>query len=553
MSKKKPISIEKTIKESFNNFLFENLSFFSNKYKIMVGNNQYSSTAYYYYEPPHNIVIGKKILENIKKETDNEEHYINSFLFHEISHSFWSPPIKRVNNLLNPLKIPFEIYNLFEDARIEEKFRKTFKRDFLWNDYENFNSKDITPTDLFFYFIFTENEKYKLDNTKEKKLLSKTDIEKKEDLSDDDIEKRINTNKNFKKVKEYYLKTINLEIKDNYLELFKLIKNFYNEFKKELPKDKNKLNLSSFSNEFIVSDEMGYGEGTISDLKNNVKVIITNENNDKKIDKKIDENHQLNLEANDIPYDDLKNYDIFFNTNVNFVNKHLKLIEKKSQIILNNKRLKRLFKKKETIELKERYSKKMSINKLILEEDKIYKHKTIVQKGGRSTKAKKISIIVDTSGSMHSIANEVSTILYIFNKLAQKKLIELNIILSGSKNNFLVNYLLPIPIKDTIIASIKYIGAHEGFSKTFKEHQNLLRKSHYIFILTDGLITDNPLNKKELNSLGIYTRAIYIQNEKLRMYASKIEESLNKYFDEFILKENIEEIFNEIIIRFKRI
>jgi len=146
MSKKKPISIEKTIKES-------------------------------------NIVIGKKILENIKKETDNEEHYINSFLFHEISHSFWSPPIKRVNNLLNPLKIPFEIYN-----------RKTFKRDFLWNDYENFNSKDITPTDLFFYFIFTENEKYKLDNTKEKKLLSKTDIEKKEDLSDDDIEKRINTN-----------------------------------------------------------------------------------------------------------------------------------------------------------------------------------------------------------------------------------------------------------------------------------------------------------------------------------------------------------------------
>jgi len=275
---------------------------------------------------------------------------------------------------------------------------------------------------------------------------------------------------------------------------------------------------------------MGYGEGTISDLKNNVKVIITNENNDKKIDKKIDENHQLNLEANDIPYDDLKNYDIFFNTNVNFVNKHLKLIEKKSQIILNNKRLKRLFKKKE-----------------------IYKHKTIVQKGGRSTKAKKISIIVDTSGSMHSIANEVSTILYIFNKLAQKKLIELNIILSGSKNNFLVNYLLPIPIKDTIIASIKYIGAHEGFSKTFKEHQNLLRKSHYIFILTDGLITDNPLNKKELNSLGIYTRAIYIQNEKLRMYASKIEESLNKYFDEFILKENIEEIFNEIIIRFKRI
>jgi len=526
--------IETTIKKSFDDFLLNNLEDFKEiPYKIKIGKNKYANTAYYFLEPPHNIVIGNKILDNVKINKFDNKHYIESFLFHELSHSFWSHSIKKVNEILNKLKIPFDLYNIFEDARIENKFRNIYKRDFLWINYEKHNYKEITPNGIFFYFIFTENEKYKsnLDITLVKKIIS---------------------NENFNKVRNYYKETIKINDND-FKGLFKLIKDFYNEFKDENNMNENPSFLNS---EFIISNNINSSqslEEIKNDLDKNSETIVTT-NDNKNIENEIDKEFSdpnLNIEANSISDEDKKKHYYFFETNKDIISKKLKTIEELAKPILNNRKLKRLFKQKFNIELKETFSKKMSINKLVLDEDKIYKHSK-KSRTGEKKKKKTISLIVDTSGSMQYISKYISTIIYIFNKLNQKKYIHLNIILSGPYKQ---NYALPLPVKDEDIASIVYDGAHEGFFNSINEHLNILKKSNYIFVLTDGLITDKPINKNDLNRKGIFTRAIYMfpKNSIYLHYHSTIQESLSKYFNNYIMKEDIESIFEEIILKFKKI
>ncbi|MDO9179162.1 MAG: hypothetical protein Q7U16_12725 [Agitococcus sp.] len=123
------------------------------------------NTACWSWLPPHTIYIGEKCLGRAKKGLKKPMvlAYLQAFLTHEVSHLRWTDKdLSRINVLLASSGIPFSLWNLFEDARIEHRERQRSGKKFNWNEYENISVPAVgaygSPIHEFFLLIQLENE-----------------------------------------------------------------------------------------------------------------------------------------------------------------------------------------------------------------------------------------------------------------------------------------------------------------------------------------------------------------------------------------------------------
>jgi len=154
---------------------------------------------------------------------------------------------------------------------------------------------------------------------------------------------------------------------------------------------------------------------------------------------------------------------------------------------------------------------------------------------------KNITFIVDGSGSMSGTPEQNARIIVeAFSELAREGFCSGNVIISKGFGSF------KIDLKERKISDyIHCDDGSEGIEKTMREHLDTLKDSSIIFCITDGCITDSPVNKKFYQSKGIQTIGIYV-NDK----ATNPEEyngALKKWFDYSICRKNVEECVNSII------
>lgn len=93
-----------------------------------------------YWRPPkageeHIICVGGSTFKG-----DKPEGYARSLVWHELSHALWTARnLATVTAEIGKLGVPFSLFNLFEDARIEERFRRETQLRFEWTCYEDVN------------------------------------------------------------------------------------------------------------------------------------------------------------------------------------------------------------------------------------------------------------------------------------------------------------------------------------------------------------------------------------------------------------------------------
>jgi hypothetical protein len=119
----------------------------------------FATASWRFYEGKHQIVIGADIFNNVVIDASEKDKalYLRSFLYHELAHSIWTEKnIANVNEELHMRDYSFKLFNLFEDARIEEKMRHHTKKWFNWNMYED-KAEAINPIEIFFSIIQSEN------------------------------------------------------------------------------------------------------------------------------------------------------------------------------------------------------------------------------------------------------------------------------------------------------------------------------------------------------------------------------------------------------------
>lgn len=113
-----------------------------------------------YWRPPgkgevHIICIGGQTFKG-----EDPEGYARALAWHELAHArFTERDLQLVNEELSRLSLPFSLFNLLEDARIEERFRKEAQLRFEWTRYEEaYGGPEPDADGLFFRAIQLEGD-----------------------------------------------------------------------------------------------------------------------------------------------------------------------------------------------------------------------------------------------------------------------------------------------------------------------------------------------------------------------------------------------------------
>ena len=183
-------------------------------------------------------------------------------------------------------------------------------------------------------------------------------------------------------------------------------------------------------------------------------------------------------------------------------------------------------------------SKRLKARKLCEDSDNIYVRREY--RGGH--KIDNINFLVDMSGSMRGepIRNGVQ-ILAVFNKLAKQKYVTGNIVYSDDSGYTTIQ--MPVP-DETIYKLTHAGGGAEGLHKNMMLNTHILKESKILFCITDGQITDQPIDKSfyrkhHINSIGLYVNDV----PDIMAYSGK----LNRWFDKSLVRRTVPELIDKIV------
>lgn len=442
----------------------------------------------------HKIWIGERSVDLCTKKPA-DKIYIQSLLLHEIAHSKLTvKDIKAVAKWCKDNKIPFSLFNLFEDARIEHIFRVTYSRNFLWAEYEKpIKNKDLNPTSALFKFIQRENRRVRFPATF----------------------------KEGERVRCYYERIIACE---STYDLMPILLEWIEEFPPENSGGKGS------SKKDDSSDPVELGE---------LDIVVTEE-----------QEAAMDADATEIIFycfdtgdQEVVSQETESTLLTDFTTGEISVPGGQGRITEGFERYiplaEKLFKDKKGYVNTASPSKRLNRKSLIGASDKLYRKKTVKRSAKRN-----VNVVVDCSGSMggNPIAN-ARAFVTILNQLALQGKVEGHLVLTSIEDDTGLTETHRLPVSEEFISGIPANGEGENIAGTVELIKPLLRKADYNFFVTDGEITDSPLNKVQLRREGIYTFGLYVGDFE----ASR----LSRWFDRFIVRDSLEGLLNEMLRKVK--
>ena len=441
-------------------------------------------------ERKHKILIG--LGNGLKEKFEKFPEYMKSFGFHEFSHSLYTERnMEGIQSEVELYNIPFSLFNLFEDARIEELWRKKFKRKFEWIRYERKEETELVEeikkelrekrkeiekwkergksyvlgelaSKVFFLFVQNEGERWE------------------KELELDETEKTF-----MDRVYRYYHQTINKKSSWGVVQVCR-------EFKDEFgipPADKVPQLL-------LIGDIKVNDEEFDEAWEDGIELNSLNESEKGKGGKGNTGNTEYK-EGNPIVQLSRQRVSLDWNKVEKEVQKLLKIFR------IDRKRNSSLIP-----------SKKLSTKRLALEREDIY-----LREEEKRTGMKPFTVIVDCSGSMSGMTPEQHFLVAVFSKLVEKTKTESYLILTK-------NYeaqLFKLPVGRDVIERIPYDGGTENIYGGMRRFENYILRTKYVFVISDMVITDywdetekkiKELRKKGIEVIGIYKGDYYEEARK---------------------------------------
>ncbi|MBA3025260.1 MAG: hypothetical protein FP820_02495 [Sulfurimonas sp.] len=444
----------------------------------------FATASWRFYEGKHQIVIGADIFNNLVIDASEKDKalYLRSFLYHELAHSIWTEKnIANVNEELHMRDYSFKLFNLFEDARIEEKMRHHTKKWFNWNMYED-KAEATNPIEIFFSIIQSENRN---------KVL-KTPL--------------------FESVYNFYLEVLACE---TYMDIINIMYAWYKRFP-QTPGYINDIKDKGYL--FADESDLAINEEKFNELIEGLPNMLS-----------IDDAVQSKREN--------KRQPLFVSTRY----KETLLSKEPLQVPFDTKLRDKLLAKMKTLFLEPKRasstiiaSKKLHIKNIVSGSEKIFK-----RKDRNSNTKKNITIILDLSSSMNTTMQSMRLIIDVLDKMAQKRVINATMLLSGVDFYRPIYDKLKMPLANGVIERIVPRYRAEGLNNTMSKNLDLLISSDYVWILTDGFISEGQLNKEFYHQYKIKTHAFYIGDVS---YKHKMQLS----FDHVVCEANVVDLTNKI-------
>lgn len=204
-------------------------------------------------------------------------------------------------------------------------------------------------------------------------------------------------------------------------------------------------------------------------------------------------------------------------------------------------RLMRLFRSHTVNQTMESPGRRMSSRHLARGEIRFQHKKRFGGKGKR-----KYVLVYDCSGSMHGRPDrEGKLFLLAMNNLAKRGYLEGNLILSGwvdGRPGWL-NYTFPMD--DDVILSINPSHSNEGLQDALADNLKHLRNVDDVFIYTDACICDAPIDRDFFAAKKIWPVGLYVGTESASRH-------MEEHFPQNIIRNSIEELVDRMLIRNRR-
>lgn len=468
-------------------------------------------TACWVHVPPHTFMIGDGLFDDeegdrfCRKDFDKLK-YVKNHIVHEQGHGQVTERDRKLtNDMLKRIKAPFPLYNIFEDARMEEWMRKEHGYRFSWLTMEIMGVRRKTgkksATVLLFSLIQAEGNK---------------SIVKDACSGTPEYEKIVD------RVCEYYSRIIACPTS---LSLEPILA----EWMKEFPPEKGEGEGEAFGpSDLQLGSLLEENPELLEELIKQAKAIMGEDGS----------SPEKPLEAEP-------------NENTSIASSSGNLLEKPCQR-LDEARIANLVSKfvkpfKPRVEKKATDSptKKFSMKNVMKGLPPFVAHTS------RGRGPRKICYMVDCSGSMggglstpfgpSTHIHEGVQILAALSALARKGFVKGYVILSKIVNGKSVWQVFDIRMSNAEIVMIDANGGGEGLDFALRSNVKRLLEVDDVLVYTDGNITDVSIDKEYFLQRGIRTWGLYVGNN------DSSEAKLKKYFERMCIRDTAEELIDAII------
>ena len=489
----------------------------------------------------NHVFMGDQIFESfgIGKE---EEQLVSALMYHELGHSrFTMRDFKLLNRQCELHNIPFELFNLFEDARMEHLVSETFDYEFKWAECSKVEAMGFghyAPEALMLGLIYHEGA----EDATFVEAFVKAGVEK--GKTEEEV------NEIVERITGYYYPAI-LKQKTS-MRLFPLMAEWRDEFttQEQREQEEQQKALEERLKELAqhIADALGGtkpedGEGDEEAGGSGVKQL-----EDLALSQQLSEDAQalaafLNGAKDATPssekpeaggagdkLDDFQcnTYSLEEHTTADLTRRKSHLVDTETVRKLLPK-FEKVLKAPDRKMASTRPSKRFHGRNLINDRDKFYKRKEEIQKS-----RKEVTFVVDCSGSMGSPMKVLKTILAIGNELTKKGSMSGHIILSSTYGY----QTFKMPVAQEVLENIAGEYGGEGLDETFAATLPILSKADLVFCITDGDIGSRAVDQKMLRRHGV---------DPIGMYCGREPVNLSRWFTRTVWRRDIESLIDELV------
>jgi hypothetical protein len=158
-----------------------------------------------------------------------------------------------------------------------------------------------------------------------------------------------------------------------------------------------------------------------------------------------------------------------------------------------------------------------------------------------------VTMLVDMSGSMNSswTIHGGREFVLAFRELAKRNMIDLKLVLTVAFNKKPRNYVIKSTDSDQWINNLKPFGNGDGIMGTMKRHLPMIKASQTTVIYTDSELRDNDIDTGVYRKMGINAIASYI--EPCKGLISSGRDRMDRHFGRSVIANNANELAQRLM------
>jgi len=456
-------------------------------------------TACWLFIPPHRIYIGDGIPERARGGLTEAQiaRYVKAHVRHEIAHGHWTDrDLRALTRDLGDIA-PFGLFNLFEDARIEHKYRSAHATPFEWTEFEDISITAEDPIGIFYAMIQHDaNEERVRSAAREREV----------------PEKRVT------EVVPYFRNA--LAAKDSRA-LFPVLQAWVKRFGSASPPAQVQGRPDGFAVDLSLSLELQTDPDKLHQFDGDA-VSATGAILDGK-QKSSDQSGRVDVES--------------FAGNADLLAEKTCELLDEAQVQRLSERLQLVFSSKARDVLTLSPSRRIYIRNFVLG-GPFYRAREI-----QTPQRRKVLLVVDCSASMAGSHIEQARLLVAaYSELARRNIVTGHVVLSAVVGRQACWQRFALPIRVETIGRIQAFGDAEGLEFALKSNLKEAQAADHVAVYSDGDIFDQPIERRTLHARGVYIWGLY---------AGESEQAVNdllRYFDRALVRSNVEGLVEAMLL-----